>query len=177
MKLVSMCVASVCVALAGLTLPLPALAQTVNAPKVKGFPVVYVIDPSGWETKGKLVSWTGSTIAVQTDGTTKTFGPGEFARVDLRGDSLKNGALIGASIGVLFGGLAALDCPDCGPASVALFVGAVGIYAAIGAGIDALIPGRTHLWSAGVSKSARGVTFRVSPERRSAFVGWRTKIG
>jgi hypothetical protein len=178
MKLFSKCAVTMCVMFGGLTLRQGARAQTVNTPKVKGLPVVYVMDTSGSETKGKLVSWTGSTIVVQTGATMKTFGPGEAARIDLRGDSLKNGALIGAGVGVLFGGLASgLDCPDCGGSRVGIFLFSVGVYAAIGAGIDALIPGRTHLWSAGMSKSASGLTFRLSPERRRAFVGWRTKIG
>jgi len=49
-----------------------------------------------------------------------------------------------------------------------------GIYAAIGTGIDALIPGRTPFWNAGSSQgTGGGLTVSISAQRRSAFVGWR----
>jgi hypothetical protein len=178
MKLVSMCIASLCVVLIGLCLPLPVTAQIPDQSnqsygKVKGFPIVYVTDALGSETKGRLVSWIGSEIVLQTGAGPRTFKPGEAVRIDLRGDSLKNGALIGLGVGLAMGGLAAAGC-DCGGGDAAIVVFSAAFYTFVGVGIDALVPGRTPLWNAGPRRSARnGLTFRVSPERRSAFVGWR----
>jgi hypothetical protein len=181
MKLVSMCVASLCVVLTGLSLPLPVVAQIPDQSshpndKVKGFPIVYVTDALGRETKGKLFSWIGSEIVLETGDGSRTYKPGEAVRMDLRGDSLKNGALIGLGTGLAMGGLAAAGC-YCGGGDAAIVVFSAAFYTIVGVGIDALVPGRTPLWNAGPranQRSARnGLTFRLSPERRSAFVGWR----
>jgi hypothetical protein len=171
------------VVLAGLCLPRPVAAQTPEPyyGEVKRFPSVYVTDTQGVETKGRLVNWTGSQIVLQTDLGQRIFKPGEAVRLDLRGDSLKNGALIGLSVGILAGALAAADC-DCGGGDVAIVAFSGLFYTAVGVGIDAMVPGRTPLWNASQptppanQRSARnGLTFRVSPERRSAFVGWRMR--
>lgn len=186
MKLVSMCVASLCVVIAGLCLPLPVAAQIPDQSyqsygNVKGFPIVYVTDAVGRETKGKLVSWIGSEIVLQTSAGPRTFTPGEAVRLDLRGDSLKNGALIGLAVGVVMGALAGAGC-DCGGGDAAIFLFSSAFYTFVGVGIDALVPGRTPVWNAGQTgqpaqkRSARNrLTFRLSPERRSAFVGWRVR--
>jgi hypothetical protein len=175
MKPTSMCVVAMWLALAGLCLARSAAAQTPDQPygKVKGFPGVFVTDAQGSETKGKLVSWTGSEIVLQTDIGPRIFKPGEAVRLDLRGDSVKNGALIGLAVGVAMGALASAGC-DCGNAAIVSI--SAGMYTLMGVGVDALIPGRTPLWNAGARKIAgNGLTFRLSPERRSAFVGWRIK--
>jgi hypothetical protein len=182
MKLMSMCVASLCVVLAGLWLPLPAAAQIPDQSyqpndKVKGFPIVYVTDARGSETKGKLLSWIGSEIVLETGDGPRSYKPGEAVRMDLRGDSLKNGALIGLGVGLAMGGLGAAACLECGAGRATILATVAGLYTFVGVGIDALVPGRTPLWNAGPranQRSARnGLTFRLSPEHRSAFVGWR----
>jgi hypothetical protein len=184
MKLTSMCVASFRVVLTGLCLSRPVAAQIPDQSyqpndKVKGFPIVYVTDGFGRETKGKLLSWVGSEIVLQTGDGSRTYKPGEAVRVDLRGDSLKNGALIGLGVGLVMGGLGSAACLDCGAGRAAILLTVAGVYTFVGIGIDALVPGRTPLWNAGSpakQRSARNrLTFRLSPERRSAFVGWRIK--
>ena len=153
------------VVLAALMLPLPAGAQTV-----------YVTEASGKETKGRIVNWTDSTIVLQTETTTKSFAQGEAIRVDLKADSLKNGALIGAGVGAAMGGLVSADCEDCGGARVVIVLVSIGMYSAIGTALDALIPGRTPLWRAGSSaRSGSGLAINMSPQRRSAFVGWKIR--
>jgi len=175
MKPTQMCAVAMGVVLAGLFLPRTVAAQTgVQSTKAKSYPSVYVTDAKGSETKGKLISWTASEIVLQTDAGSRTYKPGEAVRLDLRGDSVKNGAVIGLISGVAMGALASAGC-DCDARPV-IFVMSAGIYTLVGAGIDALIPGRTQLWSAGTGRSARnGLVLRLSPERRSAFVGWRLK--
>jgi hypothetical protein len=186
MKPTSMCVVAMFIVLTGLCLSRPVAAQPPDQyyGEVKRFPSVYVTDALGRETKGRLVNWTGSQIVLQTEGGERVFKPGEAVRLDLRGDSLKNGALIGLTVGVVMGALAGAGC-DCGGGDVAIMLFSGGIYTLMGVGIDALVPGRTPMWNAGQpaqpaqpaqQRSARnGLMFRVSPERRSAFLGWRIK--
>jgi hypothetical protein len=77
-------------------------------------------------------------------------------RIDKRGDSLRNGAIIGALVGVGLGVLVAgmSDCPgddpggSCPAARAVGFLVSTGVYAAIGTGIDALVVGRTTLYKA-----------------------------
>lgn len=130
-------------------------AQDFSTVQLTGMPTVYVEDRSGHEVEGKLVSLTESALTINLDGVTRTFTPADVTKVDRRGDSLKNGALIGAVIG-LFTGLIG-DCPStdrnngsngCPGARVGYVLGGAAIWAGIGAGIDALIPGRTRLWPA-----------------------------
>ncbi len=169
----------VCVALLAFVAPQLAAAQDGSAPDrpMKGAPTVYVMDVAGRETIGKIVRWSPSEIVLQAGPATKTFAMGDVARVDLRGDSLKNGAWIGAGVGavlgVLVGGFG--DCTDCGAGTgVAIALTSIGFYTAVGTAIDAMIAGRTPLWRAGSPTSARrGLTVRVMPERRGASIGWR----
>jgi hypothetical protein len=156
----------------------PASAQSADFSSVqpKGLPTVYVMDRQGQETKGKIVSWTDSAVVLRVDdGATRTFKAGEAVRIDLRGDSLKNGALIGAGLGLAVGLMTGAACSDCGGSfTVTMTLATAGIYAAIGTGIDALIPGRTPFWNAGSSQgTGGGLTVNISAQRRSAFVGWR----
>ena len=156
----------------------PASAQSADFSGVqpKGLPTVYVMDRQGQETKGKIVSWTDSAVVLRLDdGVIRTFNTGEAVRIDLRGDSLKNGALTGAGVGLAIGLMMSAACSECGAGfTVPMTLTTAGIYAAIGTGIDALIPGRTPFWNAGSSQgTGGGLTFNISAQRRSAFVGWR----
>ena len=162
-----------------------ASAQTFSNVQVEGLPTVYVTDRTGQETVGKLVTLTESAIVVRLkDNTTRTFRPDETTLVERRGDSLKNGTIIGAIfggvMGTLTGGMG--DCPDarnrshCPGTHVAVAFLATGIWAAIGAGIDAAIPGRTRIWPGTSSTGAGGaLTVAFAPQRRRAFIGWRIK--
>jgi hypothetical protein len=142
---------------------------------------VYVLDRSGAETEGLLVSLTDSVVVVSTARAERTFPLIDVVRIQRKGDSLKNGALIGAA----FGGAAGLaligDCssePSCGAGTrvAALLTGAA-IWAAIGAGIDAVIPGRTVIWTPNTRTETGGLTIGLSPGRRRAFVGWTVAFG
>ena len=164
------------VVLSLLFVPAAAPAQPADAAQLplKGTPPVFVTDRAGQETAGRLISWTGSTIVIRTNSGDRTYAPGEAVRLDLRHDSLKNGFLIGAAIGWL--GALLVDCADdsCLGPRIAAGIGGTAIYGALGAGIDALIPGRTPLWNSGTSeKASAGLTFNLSPRERRAFVGWR----
>ena len=145
----------------------------------KGAPRVIVTDQAGQEARGRLVSWTPAAIVLDANGAKRTYSPGEAVRIDLRGDSLKNGMMIGAAVGALAG--LAFGCPTtgsqnegCAGERATFVLVEAGLFALIGAGIDALIPGRTRLWSAGSpQKSARGLTFDLAPRERRASIAWR----
>jgi hypothetical protein len=156
--------------LAAISIPLNAAAQT-DAP-VKDFPTLIVTDASGRETQGRLVNWADGTLVMKAGGQEKTFAPGDFLRVDIKGDSLKNGALIGAGVGALLGGLMVGACGgDCGGAAAVFFLTNVAMYSAIGTAFDAMNSGRTPLWQSGGPTylgnpgSAKSMRFKITPQR------------
>lgn len=141
----------------------PASAQTqaqtqppAEAPMIKteGLPTVFLTDRQGAEHRGRLIRVEPAEVVLLGPSGERTFKREEIAVIETQGDSLKNGALIGAAVGAL-GGLFAsgfADCPDaedsCAGSRVAFFAVSTGIYTAIGVGIDALIQGRKVLYRA-----------------------------
>jgi hypothetical protein len=133
--------------------------------KVKRGDTIYVLDTNARETKGILVEASESSIRLLVEGQIREILAGDVQRVVRRGhgDTLRNGALIGAAAGaVLIGGAAADFCGDygnsaaecLGPSAVLALMGA-GVFAAIGTGIDALIPGRTVVYQATPQRTVR----------------------
>lgn len=140
------------------SLAVPAAAQTPAAPpamvKADGLPTVFLTDLQGAEHRGQLIRVAPDEVVLLGTSGERTFRRNEITLIEKRGDSLKNGALIGAAVGAL-GGIGAAGLSDCSMGAqscagerVALFTVAVGIYTAIGVGIDALIQGRTVLYRA-----------------------------
>ena len=128
-------------------------AQDFSTVRVAGLPRLYVEDRSGKEVAGRLISVSDAALVVAIDGAPRTFTPADVTKVERRGDSLKNGMIIGAVVGLL--GPLIADCPGtarvgrqggCAGARVGYALGGMAIWAGIGAGIDALIPGRTRVW-------------------------------
>ena len=123
---------------------------------IEGLPTVFVLDDQGAEYRGKLIRVDADELVMRVNATERTFKRDAIRRVQKRGDSLKNGAIIGALTGAGLGALsgAFAGCPDC--IGVALL--SVGIYTAIGVGLDAAIQGRTLLYeaSAGTPKIQPG---------------------
>ena len=118
---------------------------------------VYVTDDGGRQTEGKLLRLDADSLVMLVKGMEQRFDKSRVVRIEKRGDSLKNGAWIGAALGALFGSLAAgiSDCPGDDPAGgcagtkVAGFAISMGLYTALGTGIDAMIVGRTRVFDAG----------------------------
>lgn len=139
------------------TTPSAARAQSPSAwPGVQpsALQTVFVRDHAGTETKGKLLTMGPDALVLVIDGSERRIPRQEVARIQAR-DGLRNGAIIGASFGLASGVLTAglADCPtgnpsgSC-PAFHALMVPmSAGVWAAIGAGIDALIPGRRTIYT------------------------------
>ncbi len=119
-----------------------------------GLSTVYVLDDAGVETSGRLLQLNPDSLVILVGGAERRFEAARVRRIQKRGDSLRNGALIGAIVGAALG-LAAAGISDCSgggsscPGSrVTLVLVSTGVYAAIGTGIDALVVGRTTLYDA-----------------------------
>jgi len=150
---------------------------------------VIVVDDREQQTRGRVVRLTPDELTVRVNGTSQSFATSRVARVFLAGDSLKNGALIGLVTGAVIGAAAGTQstcgdfwtgvrpCSGSEKAGQALAAGAVfgGLGAALGAGIDAMIPGRTLVYqrtqhTSGattslmptIGPSGAGLTMRVS---------------
>lgn len=129
-----------------------------------GLPTVYVLDDAGVETSGTLLRLNPDSLVLLVSGAERRFEAARVRRIQKRGDSLRNGALIGAIVGVVMGLVVAAisDCPgddpggSCPGTRAATFLFSTGAYAAMGAGLDALIPGRTTLYEAPTVPPAAG---------------------
>jgi hypothetical protein len=116
---------------------------------------VYVLDDTGAETSGKLVRLNPDSIVILAGGAERRFDAARIRRVQKRGDSIRNGVIIGAVVGAVLGGIGSglADCPGvdqggCAAARAGMFALSTAVYTAIGAGIDALVVGRTTLYTA-----------------------------
>ena len=119
---------------------------------------IYVTDEAGRQTEGKLLGLEPQALVMLVNGVEQRFDAARVRRIDRRGDSLKNGALIGAGAGVVFGLLAALgsDCPEdfggsCPGTRATFFALSTIAYTGLGAGVDAMIVGRTRMFETGRS--------------------------
>ncbi|MCM3881707.1 MAG: hypothetical protein ND807_16485 [Vicinamibacterales bacterium] len=131
-----------------------AAAQPVDFTSLRlhGSSVIYVTDRAGDTFKGKVTRLTPSQLEIYDGKSLRLFGVNSVTRV--RGnDSLKNGMLIGGSIGVAAGvvGHGFTDCqfdPHCARGSRRLMFGPLGLAAwvAIGAVVDAVVPGPRQIW-------------------------------
>jgi hypothetical protein len=157
--------------------PASASAQEPSpAPGVRlgALPTVFVRDVAGTETQGKLLRLDDDVIVVLVDGQRRQFELSGVASVQKRGDSVRNGAIVGAAIGFGLGFLTS-DLADCQTpegygqchtgARVAFTAMSTAIYGLLGAGIDALVPGRTTLYQ-------RPVGAGSAPAGRSIAMTW-----
>jgi hypothetical protein len=121
-------------------------ARTLDELRRLTGPVVYVRDTAGNEMKGRLVQISDSGIMLLTDGITREIPQPEIAKIDRHGDSVRDGAVIGAALGAI--GYIAVARADGVTANIAALPVAVFFYAAMGAGIDAMITRRTEIYRA-----------------------------
>ena len=149
-----------------------AAAQTVT-PELAGLAgrhaVVYVLDADGQEFSGRLLRIDAESLTIRTRTADLPFALRNVRTIHRRGDSLRNGAIVGAGLGALFGtvGAASSDCGGfmepsrrCnGAESLSIVAVSIGVYAAIGVGIDALRHGRTRVYP---GRKGRG-TVRLQP--------------
>ena len=127
---------------------------------------ISVVDVTGREAKGRIWKLSSDTLTLVTEAGPRQFGEVEVAQIrQRRGDSLTNGAIIGAVAGTAYflTGLALLGDSDGGDVIVSTAVVGgvlfVGMGAAAGAGIDALITRRQMVYQ----KPAGGNRVSVLP--------------
>jgi hypothetical protein len=68
--------------------------------KAEGLRTVFLTDLQGAEHRGRLIRVAPEEVVLLGTAGERTFTRSEIALIETRGDSLKNGALIGASVGV-----------------------------------------------------------------------------
>lgn len=107
---------------------------------------VIVHRDNGEEIRGRLVRLDAETLSVLVDGRRLDLPASSVLQLDSGSDSIRNGALIGAIFG---GAVCALVCgqglDDSSMLPVGIAINAV-FWGGIGAGIDALVPGRTTIY-------------------------------
>ncbi len=127
---------------------------------------VYVTDSSGRQHKGMLFDVSASRLVLESGGKRRDFPAGQVAAISWRApDSLGNGALAGMAVGAGLTGIALLgSCgsTDCGGWAFLAMLAYGGIGAGIGAGIDALIPGKMIPVYRSAS-GTQGASFSFSP--------------
>ena len=148
-------------ALVVILVPSPASAQTTATSFaelrkiLKDGETVIVTDTSGQRSKGRVTGVSLSPPAVEIlAAKARTFPESSVAEIRAS-DGLRNGALIGGSIGLGFAMWDYLIDPS-EPGNAVIFTVAIGMGTAIGAGIDALIGGK--------------VLYRPGPPRRSVTI-------
>ena len=158
-----------------------ASAQQVNSFEqlqllVKPGDKIDVTGTDGITTKGKIESLTPSTLRITTKSGIRDFSQKEaFEIKQKRGDPLGNGAVIGAVSGGTFAALViGVSCASEGcDGDGGLIAGAIALYtgfgAAIGVGIDALIPHRYTIYKQPAQSLLRSV--RLAPVISSARKG------
>lgn len=142
-----------------LVLPLSsASAQDVDD-RARRVETVTVIALTGEDIVGELVQL-GPTLKLRVDEVVREIPLESVVRIDRHGDSVKNGALIGAAVGLL-AGLSFVS--EYGGEAAGFALASTATWALLGAGVDALIPGRTTIYRRPPSTpppiAAKAVTF------------------
>ena len=119
---------------------------------------VYVRSVGGDEARGQLLRLGPDTLTLLEQGTSRDIPLAAVTRIDARGDSVKNGAIIGA---VVLGAWCALVCPQgldgYSNNQLPYILGVnIALGTAIGAGIDAMHVGRTTIYRQGGPASGGG---------------------
>ena len=160
---------------------------------------VIVVDRSGTESRGRLLHIGSDDVTVTIDGRARTFAREQVTAIYERGDSKKNGMLIGFAAGVATGMVTGASKTRCGrnyggggiiqapsyysPCSgeerlkqglrEGLGLGLVGT--GLGAAIDALIPGRRLIYQR-PEDAAATTTFTIVPVLAPSRIGVMTSV-
>ena len=142
-------------ALIALALASPAAAQD-------RFKDVWVTQSdSGEIVRGRLVELSGSSLAILTPDNRRVEMPlDKILRIEAHGDSLKNGAIIGAAV---MGGMTILACQGLSRGSQCAVGTAFNTLfgSLVGMGIDAMNGGRSTLYSRPPAAKTAGIGFRL----------------
>jgi hypothetical protein len=118
---------------------------------------VYVRSADGSERRGQLLRLGPDTLSLLDEGRVHDVPLADVTRIESRGDSVKNGAIIGA---VILGAWCALICPQGldgygGGAFASVLAINTALGAAVGAGIDGMHVGRTTIYQPAEVASGR----------------------
>jgi hypothetical protein len=146
---------------------------------VKPGDTVYVTDRAGSTTRGRIAGLSMSSLNLLVNGTTRDFSQSDVFEIrQWRHDSLKNGALIGTGVafGLTLATMLAYCDGDCGAGlgtAVTLFY--TGVGAAVGVGVDALIPAKQRIYYGGFQPSAKKIQIKpvLGQSRRGVSVAVR----
>lgn len=126
---------------------------------------VFVLSSAGDEIRGHLLKLGPDSATLLVQGARRELSLDSILRIETEGDSIKNGAFIGAGIGVVAG---LLSAADVGGARIPFALFSAAVWGLMGAGVDALIPGRTVIYRRSSSASTpassaphAAVSFRI----------------
>jgi hypothetical protein len=144
----------------------PVSAQTAATREgsiaTKRRPILHLLDRAGTEHTGRIVTLDEQQVTLIVDGRERRFERAGIVRIEKRGDSLKNGLVIGALAGLAMsladimntGGFC-WDSEDCGSWNVLYVALTTGLAAGVGLAVDAGVKGRTVLYQAPDSRQGR----------------------
>jgi hypothetical protein len=114
---------------------------------IKSRATIFVVDDKGVEHRGRFLRADDVDLIMLVNDNEQLFKRDSILWIDRQGDSLKNGAIIGALVGTPFAVLGFIASGNYGA-----LLAPIGGYMAIGMGLDALHQGRTPVYS-GVAKT------------------------
>lgn len=142
--------------------------------------VVTVVDNSGESHVGRIIDLSPSALSLETTGVLHDLRSADVSTIrQRRPDPLRNGALIGLTVGIIPGfflssgavGFASDRGGSPGGAAAVAAVFSLGLGAALGAGVDALIQDSYVIYERrGGSRKRLAVSPLVSAERRGVAV-------
>lgn len=172
----------------GHSLVYAAAAGSGDLSRLGGGRVITIVEDSGHETKGRLLSLADNDLTIAVSGGTRSFARPGIAAIFEEGDGLKNGQVIGLAAGAVVGMASGFGATTCGdlwqvrPCSMndkvklgmvgAAVLGAIGT--GLGAGIDALIPGQRLLYRK--AKPAGSTTVSIAPSLSPSRLGLMTSV-
>ena len=135
--------------------PLAAQEPLTYKYSVRPGDTLFVTDDTGTETRGRVVAVEPSALRLMVNGVEREWSAASIQRLERRGDSVKNGTIAGLVTGGAFGTFVLVAAaPYVRDRELLILLAFMGTGTAIGAGTDALIPGRTLIYR----QPARGVT-------------------
>jgi hypothetical protein len=164
--------------LIAVSLPAPAIAEA-QVPGLRPGDIVWAVDDAKRETRGVFRRTDPSSLTVDVDGSERRLDVASMVEVWRRGDSVMNGGIIGALVG-LGGGIVVglvvgipIENEGGSTSEVLPWAAALGAGAGlgIGLGMDALVHGRTLVYRRTPSKIV--VAPRLSPSARAIQVALR----
>lgn len=144
------------------------------APEIGG--EVRVTRHNGVKTTGQFRSLDADTVRLLVEDQEVVMARDTVARIERRGDSVLNGFIIGAVIGIPFAALGTGEVEGTANRAFA-FIGGVGLYGLIGAGIDATHKGWTTVYKAGtVPTTTRRRQVWMRPTADGMRVGYNRRF-